>query len=263
MPQFSYSFPPAQLGQIGTFGPPSIDCLVNPLLPQISTVTVVDNDAGAYAVSIVGPEGSFSFGITVVAQTIAQVADQLAAAAVADDDLLNIVEVTSDGVDTVTMTFLHSGVDYTVGVTSASADLTLALTQASGGSEYPLGIGIVDAGNKVGRQPTTGDVALDILGISCNRSDCVLPFSMPGFASSASIAVGGEVAVLRQGEIWVRPETAVAVNDPVYCRVVATGAEVAGALRNTADGGDAVLLPGRFRTAASAGGLAKIQLNAP
>lgn len=262
MPQFSYTFPPAQLGQIGTFGWENIDSLANPLRSQINTITVADNDAGTYSVTITAPEGEFVTSRPVVAQSIAQIADELADAINDNEDLLNIVSAESDGVSVITLTFLHAGVSYTVAVSSASADLVLALSQSAGGSNFPLGIGVVDAGDKTARLPQSGDVALDILGIVCNRGDVELPFQT-GFDSSAQLVPGAELAVLRQGEIWVRPETAVSVNDPVYCRVVATGSEQAGALRNDADGGDAVQLSARFRTAASAGGLAKIQIDTP
>ena len=68
---------------------------------------------------------------------------------------------------------------------------------------------------------------------------------------------------MRIGEIWVAPEVAVAVNDPVFVRVVATGTEQAGALSNVLDG-DNVQVSGRWRTATTAPGqLARVILNTP
>lgn len=51
--------------------------------------------------------------------------------------------------------------------------------------------------------------------------------------------------VLKFGRIWTTPEVAVTKHDPVYVRTVANGAlNQLGALRNDADGGNAVLVPG-------------------
>lgn len=77
-----------------------------------------------------------------------------------------------------------------------------------------------------------------------------------------------DVCILEQGNIWVPVDGTVAVDDPVYVRVTASGSEVAGMLRANADSGDAYLLSGaRFRTAATgtaaAPALAKVSLNLP
>jgi len=72
-----------------------------------------------------------------------------------------------------------------------------------------------------------------------------------------------ELSVMRTGEAWVAPEVAVAVNDPVFVRVTATGSEQAGALSNVTDGGDNVQVAGRWKTAAAAGELARVLLNMP
>lgn len=261
--QFSYTQPFATIGQIANCDPDAIATLRAPLLAQISTITVVDNDAGAYSVSVSGVEGSFSASLTVVAQSIAQIANELADAINAQELAQNIVTATSDGVDTITLAFLHSGFSYDVSVASASADLTLALTQAAGGDSFPLGIGVVDSGGELGRLPTTGDVALDILGVTVRTPNNLVPFGFNVSPAPAGTLAGYEMSVMRMGSCWVVAESAVSANDPLYCRVVATGSEQAGALRNDSDGGDAVQLRGRWRTSASAGGLARIEISQP
>jgi len=262
--QFSYTMPTAQLGQVANCDPEAICSLTAPLLAQIDAIEVADNDAGAYSVTIVAPEGTFSAGITVVAQTIAQIADQLAAAVNAVEALQNIVQAGSDGVSAVTLAFLHAGFSYTVSVASASADLVLSSVQEAGGDSFPLGIGVVDNGGEVGRLPAPGDVAFDILGITVRSPYNTLPFGFTNsVVSAASVEAGYSMSVMRAGSCWVSPEVAVAANDPVFIRVTATGAEKFGAVRNDSDGGDAVAIRGRFRSAASAGGLARIEISQP
>lgn len=261
--QFSYEPQVALLGQVANCDPEAICSLTAPLLAQINEIVVADNDAGTYTITIVAPEGSFSVSLTVVAQTVAQIADAMAASLAALEGLENIVSATSDGVDTITLAFLHVGYSYTVSVTSASADLVLSETQSAGGPSFPLGIGVVDSGGEIGRVPTTGDVAFDILGITVRSPYLTVPFGFFEAEAPAAFTAGSKMSVMRMGSCWVSPEVAVAVNDPVFCRVVATGSEQAGALRNDADGGDAVALRARFRTAASAGGLARIEISQP
>lgn len=71
----------------------------------------------------------------------------------------------------------------------------------------------------------------------------------------------GPVGVLVKGDVYVQPEVTVAKFDPVYVRVVAAGVEVLGALRNDADGGDAIRLPGAyFYTAGTASEPAWVRL---
>jgi len=68
--------------------------------------------------------------------------------------------------------------------------------------------------------------------------------------------------VLREGRIYVQVEDDVVKTGPVFVRFVAGAGEQLGAFRSDADGGDAVALPGAsFKTSASAGGLAALQVN--
>ena len=82
-------------------------------------------------------------------------------------------------------------------------------------------------------------------------------------AQDPSVAVAqypqnAAVPCIKFGEVVVQPEVdvTVAAGDPVYARVTANGAGKLqlGALRNDADGGDAILVPGaEFKSAGTAG----------
>lgn len=261
--QFSYDYPIATLGQIGTWaGLVEIDSLVWPLLAQNTDIAVGGATAGLHTVRIEGQEGLFDSSFTVVAETVAQFTDALAAAITANADLTNIVVATSDTVSAIDLAFLQAGYSYVVSYpANPGADLSTSAESAAGGPRLPIALGMVDAGNRVARFPTTGDVALDILGITVRNAEQVLTLDInqpaPGFEAPS------ELSVMRSGSCWVAPEVAVAVNDPVFVRVTAGAGEQAGALRNDADGGDAVQIPGRYRTAAAAGGLARIEINLP
>jgi hypothetical protein len=71
------------------------------------------------------------------------------------------------------------------------------------------------------------------------------------------------VSVLRRGVVVVRVEEAVSAEDPVFVRAVAAGTEKAGAFRKSVDSTDCIAMPGcKFLTAAAAGGLAFVQIDA-
>lgn len=70
------------------------------------------------------------------------------------------------------------------------------------------------------------------------------------------------MSILHKGIFWAQVEDAVIAGGAVFVRFVAGTGEQLGAVRSDADGSDAVALPNaRFKTSASAGGLAQISLN--
>ena len=71
MPQFSYDHPVAINGQIASMSPATVDSYENPLLAQVSTVTVGGTTDGVYTVQIDGPEGSFQVSFTASGNTAA------------------------------------------------------------------------------------------------------------------------------------------------------------------------------------------------
>lgn len=79
--------------------------------------------------------------------------------------------------------------------------------------------------------------------------------------------IGESIALLRSGRVLVTVEEAVAVGQQAYVRLIATGNEVVGAFRASADGTpvtapDAVpLIGGRFVSSTSGAGLAVLELD--
>lgn len=88
-------------------------------------------------------------------------------------------------------------------------------------------------------------------------------------SGTAGIPAKGDVNVLRRGVIWVRVEENVAAEDAAYFRVTANGGNTQlGGWRKSVDNNGsadtAVLAPGCvFRSAATAGNLAKLEINLP
>lgn len=80
---------------------------------------------------------------------------------------------------------------------------------------------------------------------------------------TVGVKPGEVVKVLEAGCLWVQVETAVAVDDEAYVRVVVNGAaDQLGIVRNAADGVNTIRLKGsRFRTAAAAGGVARLEFD--
>lgn len=265
MPQVDYNLPIAVLGQLAVYDPASIDSLIN-LVPnqQTDVVTGGTATAGVYSITVVGEEGTFVASFTRVAETTAQVTDALAAAWLAlGSSVLNIATMTSDGTDTNQLDFLNAGQGYTV-TTSAVGPATLVATLIvdPAGSNIPLAIGISTTDGQFARLLTTGDVVTDIWGIVVRNAELVQELGQ-AVPSTLEFLPSDALSVMRSGECWVAPEVAVVVNDPVFIRVVATGAEQAGALSNVVDGTDNILVPGRWKTSAAAGELAKVLINLP
>lgn len=73
---------------------------------------------------------------------------------------------------------------------------------------------------------------------------------------------GDAFPLIRYGRVWVTCETACKPGDPVFVRVVAAGAEVAGSFRNAADSTDCIQLANAsFESVLTAAGMARLSLN--
>lgn len=266
MPQLSYDLPIAVLGQLAIYDPAHIDSLVNNVpAQQTDAVTAGTVTDGVYSITVVGEEGTFVASHTRSgAETTADVTDALEAAWIAlGSAVLNIATMTSDGTDTNQIDFLHPGNSYTVTTVAPSpGTLVATLIVDPNGSNIPLAIGISTTDGVTARLLTTGDLVTDIWGIVVRNAELVQELGQPT-PTVLEFLPADALSVMRSGEAWVAPEVAVAVNDPVFIRVVATGTEQAGALSNVVDGTDNVLVPGRWKTAAAAGELAKVLINLP
>lgn len=264
MPQFSYDSIEAILGQLAIYDPASIDSLINTLPFQVTDVVTAGTATdGTYIITVVGEEGTFT---ATFERASSETDDQIAAALKVDWDsqaansnIATLVNVT----DTNTMTFLHAGNGYTVTTTAPSpGTLVATLVTDPNGVNIPLGVGVVSDDGITARLPAgVGDIVTDIWGIVVRNADLVQELSQPQ-PTTLEFLPAAALSVMRSGEAWVAPEVAVAVNDPVFVRVVATGTEQAGALSNVLDT-DNVLIPGRWKTAAAAGELAKVVINLP
>jgi len=245
MPQFSYVHPVAINGQIASMSPIAVDSYENPLLAQVSTVTVGGTTDGVYIVQIDGPEGSFQFSFTASGNT----ADQIAAGLEA-----------SRATNVVTLTFIHPGSVYTVSAPSAPSALTVATSQAAGG--VTVGLGVAVAQGALDDQAALlggGSTDADVLGITIRSID------MNTNEGDPTVDDGSTLAIMRGGELFANVEDAVAAGGQVFARIVVNApGQVLGGLRSDADGGDAIALSAcTFRTSTTSAGLARIKINRP
>lgn len=263
MPQFQYNQPVAINGQIASMSPWTVDSYENPLLSQVSTVTVGGTTDGVYTVQIDGPEGTFQVSFTAAGNTADQIAAGLEAAADLDPDLLNIT-VASSATNVLTLTFIHPGSVYTITAPSAPSALTVAAVTAAGGVTIGLGVAVVQgalddqAGLLAG-----GSVDADVLGITIRSLDMNVNQGDP--VVDDGYFGGATMAIMRGGELFANVEDAVAAGGGVFARIVVNAVgQVLGGLRSDADGGDAIALAAcTFRTTTTAAGLARIKINRP
>ena len=264
MPQFDYNIPIAVLGQLAVYDPARIDSLVVEVPVQHDEVPIGGTTDGTYTIRIEGEEGIFDSSFVASANTADEIADGLAAAILANVDLDNIVDASATSGTPVDLLFLHAGFAYTITFPSnPGSNMTLTSLQSATGAPIPLGIGVTSDDGVVARRLQTGDTAQDFHGIVVRNAELVQQLSTAQPTTTEFLPADG-LSVMREGEAWVEPEVAVAVNDPVFVRVTATGSEVSGALSNVTDGGDNVQVAGRWVTPTTAPGqLARVLINTP
>lgn len=134
-----------------------------------------------------------------------------------------------------------------------------------GATPIPFGVGVVKgtANDQVKLPSATSD---KVTGIAIHTHS----YFNQDLSGTAGIPVKGQVNKLRRGECWVVVETNVVDGDPVFCRCTAKGGNTQlGRFRNDADPtagpvDTAVSVPeAKFRSTATAGGLALIEINLP
>lgn len=102
---------------------------------------------------------------------------------------------------------------------------------------------------------------LNILGLTVHTQALEQFYQSEG---GAGYALNDEMSIMREGNAWVKVETAVTPSDTPYCRFVVSGDTKLGGIRNDNDGGNAAAIPyARFATSAAAGGYAVLELNLP
>jgi len=266
MPQYGYGRQPRlQLGQVHSMDPCAVDSYLNPLIPQISTVTFAGAGSGDYTIQIQGEEGTFDVTINAAPATAAL----FVAAFDADGDLDNIVSAADVGGGDLELTFLNPGRGYRVSLTeNPSADMTLATTQTPGGPSLPLGAAVAFGADGETEVASVGPATLaaNIVGVTVRNE--AIEFNrgnLGGFQGDDEFVAGETVSVGRLGEFVVRVEDAVAAGAACFVRIATPPAgSVFGAFRSDADGGAAIVLPSaRYRTSTDGAGLAVISIGLP
>lgn len=125
-------------------------------------------------------------------------------------------------------------------------------------AEIPFGV-VVKQGtldNEAVKLTSTADV---LLGVVLHSHS----YAKPEEVGDIGIKPNVQMTVLSQGRMWVQVEEAVTPASNVLVRAVATGDEVAGAFRDTADASDCIDISGfaRYLTSAGAAGLALVEFD--
>ena len=242
---------------------PATDSYINPNLAQQDVNTIGGFDDGTYEVQVTGPEGVFTFSFVAAGSSIALIAAGLAAAAEANGPLNDIMESVATAT-THNMNFRARGVAYdVVFLQNPNTNMVLTQAQAPGGDSITPGLWLVQgaADNEAGA-PVGSSVAQDVVGISVLNEANQINDGDP--ASTDDTLPGKILSAVRRGWVYCLVEDAVVKGAPVFCRMTATGTQIAGASRSDDDGGAAVVLPGvSFGHSANAGGLASVKVNRP
>lgn len=246
----------ALAGLLGDIGDNHIRSYVNGNeIQKRYTVTVSAAADVAYALSITNADGvvtaiSFDEG---AAGTLTSKRDGLIAAINASAAHFDVFAYAKDA-DEFYIEAKLPGVDFTV----AESDANLTLVNDVALVAFPVvgfGLALAQGTNDTECRPlaATSD---KVIGVSVFSHADNINNGVEGYAAQSA------VNVLRSGSIWVKVEEAVTPESAVYVRAVATGSEVAGAFRTTADGSDTIQLTNsKFLTSAAAGELALVMIN--
>ena len=250
MSQLSYPInqPAANEGQRADAGAVDVLSMVHQDIPQIGTLTVGGTPAdGTYSTTITLPSGAMILVETIRATTPATNADLAAQHAIdlnATEALNGVVEAV-DAAAVITLTFKDAGVVYPVATAApGSGTLVHVVTQAAD-STNPLPIGKFVARltgtDRTVKVLASGDVVADIFGL-VERPIGQIENTGNGNADLTALEfpVPSMIPAGRKGRWMVRTEEAVSPDSTPFIRMLATGTEVAGSLRATTDGGDAL-----------------------
>lgn len=226
---------------------------INSLLPLIFTATVGGTASdGEYKVTVTDDLTGEAYATAFTrgnSETNAQIAAKLR-------DNWNAVSKNNDiftaaaPAAVVTFTGKVAGRTYTITKSApGSGTITIATTQAAGGTKMPAGIFVArrSAGSADGytpdqvRQLTGSDTVAGIWGFVERPYILGEIRDVDGVVSANdSYVPGAPVPVMTEGTFWMDSETALAVTDTPYVRFTAGAGEQGGILRNDADGGDAL-----------------------
>jgi len=268
--QLSYPIaPPQWLEGLRTKVGAAARSFINPLLPQISTLTVGGTaTAGVYSVTFAqAADPSFTpivISFTRVAETNAQIGTAIQALIAASSPLLGIVSSVDGGSGVLTFTFKNTGIVWTL-TTSAPAPGTLvaANTQTAGGSNVRVGAfcrhtAVASAPNIL--VPfTTAATTAELAGITERTFNLV---NDPTLAFDVYPA-GQNVSVVQNGAIAMRTWEAVTEFDtPAVWIDPADATAFPGQVGKTVTGGKSVAAPTgtRFLSRAAAGELVEVEI---
>lgn len=237
-------------GQVCNLGLAKFRTYRNPLLPQISTITITGfgADADSIALSITRPDGVVVSGASLTVTRAASVPVDDAAAAAALVLLVNAHAslnghvVASSALGVVTLTFDHPGLTYTVATTVVACVATVATSQTAGGSAFPLGR-FTAAGTSVDGQPalralTASDTAAAIAGVVV-RPEFQYANAGSVLASDVdSVPIGELASVIYEDCVAMRNNgsAAASAGGTVYAVVATTGGDEIGEARSDTSG---------------------------
>jgi hypothetical protein len=189
---------------------------------------------------------SFLFSGTLVSVTMAgsDFAGTAAALEAKADSLAGVVKVAEGSVEGDTLYLEARNLDQTFSLATAivpgGVTMTLTdVTEANDDLRPGLMVALDDDGRL--RKLVTGDTERLFFGVTAINPE--LESSTGDSTEDDHWSIGANVDVVTQGEIPVAVEEAVtSLDDDVYVREVATGAEENGAFRVSADGGDTQVL---------------------
>jgi hypothetical protein len=248
---------------------------VNPMLPQVGTLTVGGTAAdGNYTVTITPNDGGTPVTITTVRATTpatnALIAADLNTKLNASNALLGVLS-SANASAVNTLTFRRSGQAYTI-TTSAPSGATLvwAQTQAPGGSYAQVGRwarkSTAAGADRLLTPIIDGTTIAQIVGVVERTFSCI-DGSFYGQTGEVYPA-GYDVPILRGGRIWMVAYEAMTPADTMYIWIdpAATAVPVGGVVKSTDGGGlgasgDAIdgSTKGRILSTAAAGQLVVIE----
>lgn len=264
MSQNSYTHPVLVNGQIASGVNRTVRSRTNELLAQISNIaSAAAPGAGDYTVRLESRGEVVEATYTSPGgESQADIVDGIIAAF--GDDLLNIATLVDNGND-FDINFLATGRVWTVTLLSnPGGNLTHTISQAAGGTDIPLGVGVVrGSAEDLASLPDSGSTDPDFIGITVRNTD-----SEVNDGSDVGVDAfkpGSVLSILTIGDGVCVCETAFVEGGNVFVRIDNPGpGQSLGGIRNDVDGGNAVQLRGaRFLSTGAAGELCKYTINRP
>jgi hypothetical protein len=245
---------------------------LNPRKPQEDAIQVTTGAAGTWSITVTNDQTNAEHTVTWVTAgaTVAEAAQGLADAWNADFECLNVARATFDGTDTTTLVYRSDKFSYTSVVTPAGAGAETTTSTAESGflvehgawcfrtlnADIPKPDDPTDLARTLINPNTPGTLA-SLAGIAMRP----LNNENPGPDSTITYGhykKGEDVAVMRNGRIWVPVAVDVKPGDPVS--VIVSGTDPRPGWTTTGAGLD-VSSVASFLGVAAAGSRAEVRIN--